>query len=502
MSYLIDLWSEKIDDPVNDFNSLAENFKEFSRHLHGININNLPPPWSPLLLLWKNNVFYKKVLEIFLAHGVDMDQAGEQGFNVLYIIIIYIFHNPRAIQHLEWWLKMGCNPNYKLVWKDQVLLPLEFFLLLESTEKWNSHDLISNIEKFEKRTLEPDEIEHVILLFLCFQTEMPVHYSHTLLENYLQLELKDVTKTRMEKFPILESKLFDYYKMPKELANFWTRHQYLSKNFNHFRKNKYKASFSQELDIIINPYFCLDEITPKEQYIEYFDGSKNFYFIASMIPSILKTGINPCTNQPIPLEIKMSWVEQLDNGIFFPYKSLEENLEIFPLVFQCPKKTSNVQSLLEILNKIISKIHPYTNIMNIRNWKKFAIQYATTILEDPPYFITELKNVDQHEKFLMILVKYLYADLETNANKIHFGIEDITEDLKLYHLCQKFFHESGQAFTFSFFEAILNTEIYNLLKDRIGYYSFYDMGHTWYRICTIYYIEHDITEDTSIMLIQ
>ena len=181
---------------------------------------------------------------------------------------------------------------------------------------------------------------------------------------------------------------------------------------------------------------------------------------------------------------------------------MEENLEIFPLLFQCSKKTSNVQSLLEILNKIISKIHPYTSVMNIRNWKNFEIKFATTILEDPPFAITELKNVDNHEKFLMILVNYMYADLETNANKIHFGIEDITEDLKLYHLCQKFFYESGQAFTFSFFEAILNTEIYNLLKDRIGYYSFYDMGHTWYKICSIYYIEHEITEDTSLMLIQ
>ena len=237
MSYLIDLWSEKIDDPVKDFISLTENFKELSRHLHGISINNLPPPWSPLLLLWKDNVFYKKVLKMILAHGVDMDQAGENGFNVLYIILIYIFHDPCAIQHLEWWLKMGCNPNYKLVWKDQVLLPLEFFLLLESLEKWNSHDFIPNLEKFDKRTLSPNEIEKVVLLFLCYQTEMPVYYSHLILENCLQLQLKDVTKSLMEKFPFLEAKLFDYYKMPKELANFWTRHQYLSKNFNHFRNN-------------------------------------------------------------------------------------------------------------------------------------------------------------------------------------------------------------------------------------------------------------------------
>jgi hypothetical protein len=115
---------------------------------------------------------------------------------------------------------------------------------------------------------------------------------------------------------------------------------------------------------------------------------------------------------------------------------------------------------------------------------------------------TNLKNVDNHQDFLIHLVDYIYLDMETNANKIHFGIEDISEDIKLYHSCQKFFTESGQPFAFSFFDALLYNEIYNLLKDRIGYYSFYDMGHLWYRMCSLYYFEHNLSEDTEIMLIE
>ena len=49
---------------------------------------------------------------------------------------------------------------------------------------------------------------------------------------------------------------------------------------------------------------------------------------------------------------------------------------------------------------------------------------------------------------------------------------------------------------------MLHTDIYNLLKDRIGYYSFYDMGHLWYKICTLYSLENGLTEDTDIVLIQ
>ena len=504
MSFLIESWSENIQDPLADLYNVIEKYKQdetsLNHQLSGFTNTNLPPPWSPLLLLWKDFNFYPKVLENLLAYGVDIDQPGENGYNVLYLIILFIFHEPIAIDYLEWWLKMGANPNFKLIKDKKVLLPLEFFFMLEAQESWNSRQFLSKIKSFDKNPLSEDSIQKVVLLFACFQTEKPNEYQHAIFNSIIDLQCKSVNKDMIEKFPFLKAKLEDFYKMPKGLLNFWTRHIYLSRNFHRSRKKK--TTSWQESDIVINPYFCVDDDTPKDEYIEYKESDKTFYILGSMVSSILKTGINPCTNLKISLETKMSWVDQLSQGIYFPYKTLEENKEIFPLLFSCPEKSSVLQSASEILHKIISKVHPYTSIMNIRRWKSFEIKFASSIFEETPYLFTNLKNVDNHQEFLIHLVEYIYLDMETNVNKIHFGMEDISEDIKLYHSCKKFFTESGQPFAFSFFDALLYNEIYNLLKDRIGYYSFYDMGHLWYRMCSLYYLEHNLSEDTEIMLIE
>ena len=505
MSFLINLWSESIMDPIKDINDLIESVKdnqELFSHINGLDNFGLPILWSPILLLMKQETFHKEAFKLLMARGANIDQAGKKGFNALYILLMYIFQDKNYINHLEWWLNMGANPNAKIILGQEILTPLEFFLHLYSLDTWKSSDFLDNVKEFEcvGKHLEVEEVEAIIYTFLCYGCENPEYNVHPIFERCKNLHLNQINKKLLKKFPILEQKLCDFYKMPSNIPNFWTRHLYLSKKFNKTLTKK-PIQFEPD-DIVINPYFSHDYQTPKEQYIFYLENNKNFYFISSMIPKLIQSGTNPCTNIPIPLNIKQKWMEELNTKRYFPYKTLDENKEIFPLLFSCPEKPKLIITLSEMLHKIISKVHPYTSIINVRQWKSFEIEYTSSVLNDAPYLMHKFKDVVDLEKFLLVCMEYIYKDAENTINKLHFGIEDISEDLKVYYSSTKFFAENSLSFQFSFFEAMLHTDIYNLLKDRIGYYSFYDMGHLWYKICTLCSLENDLSEDTDIVLIQ
>jgi len=492
-------------DPIKDINDLIESVKdtqELFSHINGLDNFGLPILWSPIILLMKQETFHKEAFKLLITHGANIDQAGKKGFNALYIIIMYIFLDKNYIDHLEWWLNVGANPNTKIMLGKEILTPLEFFLYLYSLESWKSSYFLDNIKEFActGQQLEIEEFQTIIYTFLCYGCENPEYYNHPIFESCRNLPLNQINKKLLKKFPLLEYKLRDFYKMPSNIPNFWTRHLYLSKKFNKTLTKK-PIQFEPS-DIVVNPYFSDDYQTPKDQYIFYPENNKNFYFISSMIPKLIQSGTNPCTNTRIPFNIKWDWIQELDTKRYFTYKTLEENKQLFPHLFSCPEKPNLIITLGEMLHKIISKVHPYTSIINVRRWKPFEIEYMSSILYEAPYLMSKLKDVFDLEKFLLVCMEYMYEDTENTINKLHFGIEDISEDLKVYYSSTKFFTENSLSFQFSFFEAMLHTDIYNLLKDRIGYYSFYDMGHLWYKICTVYSLENGLNEDTDIVLIQ
>jgi len=492
-------------DPIKDINDLIESVKdtqELFSHINGLDNFGLPILWSPIILLMKQETFHKEAFKLLITHGANIDQAGKKGFNALYIIIMYIFLDKNYIDHLEWWLNVGANPNTKIMLGKEILTPLEFFLYLYSLESWKSSYFLDNIKEFActGQQLEIEEFQTIIYTFLCYGCENPEYYNHPIFESCRNLPLNQINKKLLKKFPLLEYKLRDFYKMPSNIPNFWTRHLYLSKKFNKTLTKK-PIQFEPS-DIVVNPYFSDDYQTPKDQYIFYPENNKNFYFISSMIPKLIQSGTNPCTNTRIPFNIKWDWIQELDTKRYFTYKTLEENKQLFPHLFSCPEKPNLIITLSEMLHKIISKVHPYTSIINVRRWKPFEIEYMSSILYEAPYLMSKLKDVFDLEKFLLVCMEYMYEDTENTINKLHFGIEDISEDLKVYYSSTKFFTENSLSFQFSFFEAMLHTDIYNLLKDRIGYYSFYDMGHLWYKICTVYSLENGLNEDTDIVLIQ
>jgi len=492
-------------DPIKDINDLIESVKdtqELFSHINGLDNFGLPILWSPIILLMKQETFHKEAFKLLITHGANIDQSGKKGFNALYILIMHIFQDKNYIDHLEWWLNVGANPNTKIMLGKEILTPLEFFLYLYSLESWKSSDFLDNIKEFActGQQLEIEEFQTIIYTFLCYGCENPEYYNHPIFESCRNLPLNQINKKLLKKFPLLEYKLRDFYKMPSNIPNFWTRHLYLSKKFNKTLTKK-PIQFEPS-DIVVNPYFSDDYQTPKDQYIFYPENNKNFYFISSMIPKLIQSGTNPCTNTRIPFNIKWDWIQELDTKRYFTYKTLEENKQLFPHLFSCPEKPNLIITLSEMLHKIISKVHPYTSIINVRRWKPFEIEYMSSILYEAPYLMSKLKDVFDLEKFLLVCMEYMYEDTENTINKLHFGIEDISEDLKVYYSSTKFFTENSLSFQFSFFEAMLHTDIYNLLKDRIGYYSFYDMGHLWYKICTVYSLENGLNEDTEIVLIQ
>jgi hypothetical protein len=258
--------------------------------------------------------------------------------------------------------------------------------------------------------------------------------------------------------------------------------------------------------IVIQATSCeYDGETPLEQYYSVVAGNDNMYcFHPEMIARLLRDDRNPCTNTPLLAKTRWEWIHRLEDGDHpcFPYHSLEENKAVFPRLFHTPEKPCDTRILLEKLNELICRAHPFTNIMLLQNYENYRLSYLCSVLEGDTYQLTEIKDAEDLQDLLRTLLVCIYKDRDRIA-AIHFAIEEAHEDLLLYDAICAYFEKSKTTFIFSFYEAINHLEIFRLVSVRVGHSSLMEMALVWYKMSSIYTFEHSVSgfSDQGIIVI-
>lgn len=509
MSFLTDLWHNnwEINNPIHDIESLLL----FSRPTiikicNGVDRKGIPSYNTPLMLLWRQRIIPTDAIEKLLLLGADIDFFGSNGLNSLFIILLLLFYDKSYINHLDYWLSLGANPNKNYIYKCKTCLnSLEFFLFLLNNDDWNLDSFKLNFIHSEKLCLTELEIKRIIISLLIFNVELPVINTDRYVEECRNINIYNISNDMLNYYPMLEKKLYHVWNISFPISDFYMRHKFLSKYAHLILKDEDIVLHDEENTIIYTSsttkqYYKLN----KSRLYLLYENDKNFYFSSDLIPFMIKNGKNPLTNNSIPIDVRKNWIQKLvlENPPF-EYKSLEESIQSFPNLFFNKTKLDDEIYLIEYLYNLIYTIHPYTNIMNLLNWNQKVIQYAIKIMTEGPYSLLHFKDVQNLHEFLLTIYNYILTeDSFDYINKIHFSLEEINEDYKVYHSIQSIFKKSKVDFIYVFHEAIMIPDVFDILIERIGVFDMNEMSLFYEKICKIRYLELDLTEDTFPILIQ
>jgi len=509
MSFLTDLWHNnwEINNPIHDIESvLIFSGPTIIKICNGVDRKGMPSQNTPLMILWRQKIIPTDAIEKLLLLGADIDLFGLNGLNSLFMILLLLFYDKAYLNYLDYWLSLGANPNKNYIYKCKTCLnSLEFFLFLLNNNDWNLNDFKLDFYTSEKKTLTDLEIKRVIISLLLFNVELPIINMNRYVEECRNLNIYNICQDMLDVYPLLEKKLYHIWNISFPISNFYMRHKFLSKYYHLILKMEDIGLNDEENSIIYTSsttkqYYKLN----KTQLYCLYENDKNFYFSSDLIPFMIKNGKNPLTNNIIPPDIKKKWIKKLvlENPPF-EYKSLEESINSFPDIFFNKTKLEDEIYLIEYLYNLIYTIHPYTNIMSLLNWNDKIIKYAIKIITDPPYSLLHFKDVQNLHEFLLTLYKYiLMEDSFDYINKIHFSLEEINEDYKVYHSIQSIFKKSKVDFIYVFHDAIMIPDVFDLLIERIGIFDISEMSLFYEKICKIRYLELNLTEDTFPILIE
>jgi len=480
---------------------------------NGVDGAGIVRDWTPLMLLWNrsNALLSKKreALKLLLFHGVDMNLTGGLGLNSLHLLVLRLAcsstdkESLETVGDMEWWLRMGADPTTKVFLPRSnnvvldVLSPIEFFILLGR----DSTLLPRGLEKFFTRNQNMKLSEDCQRLFyytmLCFDAEAPssAYREDAIYTECAELLVKDVTNKMLREHSLLRQKLRDHYKLPADHDNtLEERHRVLKKKFLKCSLKRIEAPSSSA--VFIHTASCEhDGETPLEQYYSVVVGNGNVSsFHPEMIARLLRDDRNPCTNTPFHPDTRWEWIRRLEDGDpCFPYHSLEENKALFPRLFHTPEKPCETRMLLEKLNELICRAHPFTNIMLLQNYEDYRLSYLCSVLEGETYQLTEVKDAEDLQGLLKALLICIYKDRDRIA-AIHFAIEEAHEDLLLYDAVCAYLEKNKTSFIFSFYEAITHLELFRLVSVRVGYSSLMEMALVWYKMSSIYTFKHSGSE--------
>ena len=497
MSSLVELWKYEMKDPLGDIKNLLKpgNSGEIVRQMNGIDSMGFFPFLTPLTFLCmglgSNFEGVKPAIIELLIHGGDMNVLGLSGLNPLHFLLILVFYDESYIDHVEWWLSLGANPNQQIYIQEMnylFLTPLEFLLSFHS-KNWTldkfhlDHPLLNVLER---RQLSEKEMKRMVLLLLCFESQKPedIHDPGNLYDHLSSLLVNEISEAMLLEYPFLRKKLHHLWKIPYPLPDLYIRHRFLSRYYSLITPYAHPREHE---GVYLIPTFEQDEFSPPH---EFFKDQYKTYFHMEMIPSLIREGKNPVTNKMIPLSLKRRWLDRLEHFPIFPHRSPKENLGRLPFVFQPPSKPNRFLIMLDWIQEMMRSVHPYSNIVFVKKFKPFEVEFVVYILQNNPYFLSGFSRAKTRITLLEVILTYLLsADKNENINKIHFGFEECYEDIKMHKLILESLERTGSSFSYNFYEVMIQTEVFNLLSERIGYFSMYEMSILWDRICHLHALQ-------------
>jgi hypothetical protein len=470
--------------------------------------------WSPiqLALSWKNDVFMKETIDRLLHMGADINAPSRKGINGLHLLILFMFFRRQPLQDihlLEWLLTRGANVNvpailYDIQLRDYVSYsPLSLFIALNKGEcKVSSRSYMppnTSYGKHRAKIIAHKHVQRCLLLLLCYGARSNVMCDE--LEEILNLSVVNTPP-----YPFLTDYLTVQYKLPADLdqGEVQKRVQFLHRFAPHihhediidcrrqiFYKKKttshyYNTQFEDNAEFM--PY----------EFLSYTDSHghvQNFH--KTLFTTLVAQKVNPFTKDPIPPHVLQSWCQEMSERplCFHQVFTLKETcstniLKIFHKIDHMTETNKKNDDVLQLCHLLLSACFPYTNLMSVQGLDEDELKYLCHALADEPYALEIFTFSGNRGEtvlnfFCRSILSYIQDPLST-CELLHFGIEDILQDISCFHAIIRVFGNQTFVFKKNFLDIIVQEPMVgDILRDRIGYVHLPLFLEIWKRMCTI-----------------
>lgn len=459
---------------------------EFKKFINSIDINDIREYWSIISVIccWKCSLEVKKaVIKDMIMYGTDIDIHGTCGLNCLHILILKIFFGTTKQEDIELFLHLvekGADVHKKAFFNPSLscvnvimmtCLELLHLLLLDPNPSW-----ISLLPKQVSIGSHANKNElHRFIYFL----EMIFHQNHT------------ITMDTSEPFEI--DNLVVKWKLPYPLTDkeVVARIQILDKYKNYIDIDdiKTRMSIKPEGEYMDSLLFGKEEFMLYE-YVHYTDEvcNKTFYFHKKMLPSIWKHRHNPYTRKEIPSCVLNEWYEQISNRpIIYEMTTLEETIHNNNLT---TSSYSMIEEAYYFLHSLVLLSHPYTNVLDIKNFTPPQFVHLSKMLMTPPFRLLKFSHIQLHQRnikelFIKIIFEHVMKQNTNTIHHLHFAMEECIQDFSMTEHIREWCQRYKIKFTKNSMFLVCNNipDVNELLLERIGTFDDNSFMTIWLRLC-------------------
>lgn len=448
-------------------------------HVNGIKSSLFLNDYSPLFSFVLSNDLNS--IRHYILFGHDLNKYNLKGLNLLHLIIILICHDSKYIKSLEYFLKLGANPNLKTF--IFISNQLQIFNCLELFEYIITNQTIEPFQlPFQYNILNIYETMHVYLLLYIYNIE--IYQLHPLNPCHF-FKLSQINQDYLNYYECLYFYLHLYWKIYINNNNLLKRHLILIKNYNHI---KYPKSFKINDGIYINKSF--DENLNNVHSYEFLNlnhFNKCYYFHLEFLSYLILTNTNPLNNEHFDIKQKiklLNYLEKFGNHSYNPDRHLN-----YPFLFsQEFKKPDLIKDQLLYIEEFIKIINPYTNILLLNKLNEFEILYYSLQLQNLNEFF---QQTNQLNNLLSQIIKSFHQEsFENFIYIVSYCFDEIYIDIQMYKKIVNIFNNKKLQFIMDFYEAILILEIFELFNEHFGSFNIYEFISYWEKILILFSIHN------------
>ena len=448
------LWEKQI--PIeNIISQMKDVLKEYDKEKQFIllsgNFNRLST-WTPIqMLLLDDPLKHLETMQFFIERGVDLSVSSKKGVDFYHLFLLCFFYRKdfQKIEYVDYFVKFfqyGSPQESVFYSKNRVLT------LLDTLQMCQNNDILPfnffpPSKKFSHEKLPVELYDHLYICFLCF------HCQFFFTKPSYHLDCIDVENSvfYMKKYKIFKHYVEQKYKLPKYLSEseILKRIKILYRCSNTLKTfiDKTKTNFpirNENYEKYDNPniYFMNPSLidTHLLRDYEFFDhSSDNTSFHKTYLPVLLHGRKHPYNRKALSEIDLQIWLKETDDFITFPTTGFDECFDSYPYIFNnhCISENKFLErKWFERLSLLFSVHHPYHQIMTMRYFPFYKVQYIYAKLNKEIKLFSKMKK---RNLSILCLCKNLYvfcSSKERYVTLIHFLLEEILQDFKCYEKLQ------------------------------------------------------------------